>query len=126
MQKKIFTSVGILGLSLILLLLGLQNLSATEERSFDTNRARLLGHMLQQQLNRHHYSDKKLDDQLSSSAYELYLKQLDGQKRFLLQSDIKALDKYKKLIDDAVRSGRLELPERGRKLLNRRIDQVRQ
>lgn len=125
MQKKHFLMARILVITLVLLLAGLHNLSAAE-RSFDTNRARLLGHMLQQQLKRHHYSDKKLDDILSASAYDLYLKQLDGQKRFLLQSDIEALAKYDAYIDDAIRSGRLELPQLGRKLLNQRIEQVKE
>lgn len=124
MQKKMSWTVRIIGLLLVLLLAGLQSLSANE-RSFDTNRARLLGHMLQQQLKRHHYSNKKLDDSLSGSAYELYIKQLDGQKRFLLKSDNQALAKFDQYIDDAIRSGRLELPELGRKLLNRRINQVK-
>ena len=95
------------------------------EQSFDSNRARLLGHMIQQQLSRHHYSDKELDDQFSKSAYELYLKQLDGQKRFLLQSDIKLLSASELLIDDAIRAGRLDLSQQGQQLLGRRIEQVK-
>lgn len=108
----------------LLLLAGVTQVCA--ERSFDSNRARLLGHMIEQQLNRHHYSDKKLDDQLSKSAYGLYLKQLDGQKRFLLQADIKALSASELLIDEAIRSGRLELPQQGQKLLDQRIVQIKQ
>jgi carboxyl-terminal processing protease len=108
---------------LLLLLAGVTQ--ASVEHSFDSNRARLLGHMIQQQLNRHHYSDKKLDNQLSKSAYELYLKQLDGQKRFLLQADIKALSASELLIDEAIRGGRLELPQQGQQLLDRRIEQVK-
>ncbi len=110
----------------VVLLFGLVGLAqATTERGFDTNRARLLGHMLQQQLGRHHYSNKALDDQLSAAAYDLYLKQLDGQKRFLLKSDVEQLSVYKNHIDEAIRSGRLGLPQLGRKLLNRRIEQVK-
>ncbi len=108
---------------LLVLLAGATPVSA--ERSFDSNRARLLGHMIQQQLNRHHYSDKELDDQFSKSAYELYLKQLDGKKRFLLQSDIESLSPSELLIDDAIRAGRLELPQQGQQLLDRRIEQVK-
>ena len=50
---------------------------------FDTNRARLLGHMLQQQLSGKHYSQKPTDDALSQAAFDLYLKQLDFRKQFL-------------------------------------------
>ncbi len=117
LKSRIFIAV------LLLILAGATQVSA--ERSFDSNRARLLGHMIQQQLNRHHYSDKKFDDELSASAYELYLKQLDGQKRFLLQADIKAMSTSELLIDDAIRSGRLDLPQQGEQLLNNRIEQVK-
>ena len=92
--------------------------------SFDANRARLLGHMLQQQLTGKHYSHKPTDDTLSQAAFELYLKQLDSQKRFLLQEDIDKLSTYSSLIDDAIQRGRLELPISGREIINQRIKQV--
>ena len=91
---------------------------------FDSNRARLLGHMLQQQLSSKHYSQKPMDDALSEAAFDLYLKQLDFQKRFLLQKDVAELTEYRDQIDDAIRRGRLELPVKGRDLLNQRINQV--
>jgi len=81
---------------------------------FDTNRARLLGHMLQQQLSGKHYSQKPTDDALSSAAFDLYLKQLDFQKRFLLQEDVTKLELFRNQIDDSIRRGRLELPLLGR------------
>jgi len=121
---KAFLNTRTLIAALLLLLTGAAQVLANP--GFDNNRARLLGHMIQQQLNRHHYSDKELDDQLSKSAYGLYLKQLDGQKRFLLQADIKALSVSELLIDDAIRGGRLDLPILGRKLLDQRIEQVKE
>ncbi|WP_020678345.1 carboxy terminal-processing peptidase [Geopsychrobacter electrodiphilus] len=124
MQRfKIQTRIRNLMLASLLLLLGTTQVFAAP--SFDTNRARLLGHMIEQELSRHHYSDKALDDNLSKAAYDLYLKQLDGQKRFLLKDDIKELSAYKLLIDDALRTGRLDLPELGERLLDRRITQVK-
>ena len=95
-----------------------------EVKPFDANRARLLGHMLQQQLSGKHYSQKPTDDALSLAAFDLYLKQLDFQKRFLWQEDISQLSEFKNQIDDAIRRGRLELPLTGRDILNRRITQV--
>ncbi len=120
---KIFSKCSIF-ITFLLVLAGAS--VATAEQSFDSNRARLLGHMIQQQLNRHHYSNKELDDRLSSSAYELYLKQLDGQKRFLLKSDVKELDASKLVIDDAIRGGRLNLPQQGQKILDKRINQIKE
>ncbi len=106
----------------ILLLLPLCSWATVD--SFDTNRARLLGHMVQQQLSSNHYSQKKTDDALSQAAFELYLKQLDFQKRFLLLEDVAQLKVYQDQIDDSIRRGRLDLPKIGRNLLNLRIEQV--
>ncbi len=97
-----------------------------EVAPFDTNRARLLGHMLQQQLSGKHYSQKPTDDALSHAAFDLYLKQLDFQKRFLLKEDVTKLKFFRSQIDDAIRRGRLELPLAGREILNQRIAQVQE
>ena len=93
--------------------------------NFDTNRARLLGHMLHQQLSSNHYSHKDTDDALSRAAFDLYLKQLDFQKRFLLLEDVAQLKVYEEQIDDSIRRGRLDLSNIGRNLLNLRIEQVK-
>ncbi len=111
---------------ILVLLLALLPVSSwgKEAKPFDTNRARLLGHMLQQQLSGKHYSQKPTDDTLSNAAFTLYLKQLDFQKRFLLQEDVTKLELFRNQIDDAIRRGRLELPLLGKELLDRRIAQV--
>lgn len=111
---------------ILVLLLTLLPASAwcKEADPFDTNRARLLGHMLQQQLSGKHYSQKPTDDVLSHAAFDLYLKQLDFQKQFLWQEDITKLKEYRSDIDDAIRRGRLNLPLAGRDILNNRIAQV--
>ncbi len=98
---------------------------AQEPDSFDSNRARLLGHMLQQQLSYKHYSKKPTDDKLSEAAFDLYLKQLDFQKRFLIKADIDKLESFRDSIDDSIRRGRLDLPLEGREMLNLRVTEVR-
>ncbi len=118
-----FRFFGRLVLISLLLTMPFQALSK-ETDPFDINRARLIGHMLQQQLGSKHYTQKSADDALSEAAYDLYLKQLDFQKRFLLQEDVDALHQYYDQIDDAIRRGRVELPLLGRELLDKRIEQV--
>ncbi|PLY01976.1 MAG: tail-specific protease [Desulfuromonas sp.] len=113
----------LLVLVLLLLLIPFSAL-ALEAESFDTNRARLLGHILHQQLSSKHYSQFATDDTLSHKAFDLYLEQLDSQKRFLLQEDVDTLRKYRSEIDDAIRRGRLDLPLTGREILDRRIAEV--
>jgi carboxyl-terminal processing protease len=112
----------------ILILLVLLPIVACAEEisdSFDSNRARLLGHMLQQQLSYKHYTQKPSDDDLSRAAFDLYLEQLDSQKRFLLQSDVDKLVAFRDSIDDSISRGRLDLPLTGRELLVQRISEVR-
>lgn len=96
------------------------------EQLTDDQRKRniLIGHMLSKQLPSLHYSDKKLDNQLAKAAFGLYLKQLDYQKRFLLQSDVEAFESFAEFIDDNLKNGRILLPETGYAILNERIDQV--
>lgn len=119
LQRKIIAKLFLL---FLLLLLPLCSWAYVE--NFDLNRARLLGHMIQQQLSSNHYSQKSTDDALSLAAFDLYLKQLDFQKRFLLLEDVAQLKVYQDQIDDSIRRGRLDLPKIGRNLLNLRIEQV--
>ncbi|WP_457573152.1 carboxy terminal-processing peptidase [Desulfolithobacter sp.] len=91
---------------------------------FDAGRNRLIAYMLSQQLPAQHFSHKSLDDSLSRNAYDLYLRQLDPRKRFLLKTDVEQLDAFADHIDDELRRGRMVLPDAGMQLLNERIRQV--
>lgn len=51
-------------------------------------------------LNQSHYSPVKLDDAFSEKAFDIYLRNIDYSKKFLLQTDVDALSKYRKSIDD--------------------------
>ncbi len=55
-------------------------------------------------LNQNHYSPVKLDDTFSEKVYDLYLKRIDGSKKFLLQSDVEELSKHRKNIDDQLKA----------------------
>lgn len=71
-----------------------------------------------------HFSDKQMDDQLSKDAFSLYIKQLDFQKRFLLQKDVEQLSAFSSHIDDNLKRGTISLPDAGFAILNERIGQV--
>lgn len=92
----------------------------------DYNRARLLGYVLLQYLKANNFSQKKLDDALSRDAFGLYLKQLDGQKRFLLRDDVEKLRTYADRIDDELITGKIELPEVSVAIVDRRTAAVRE
>ncbi len=91
---------------------------------FDAARNRLIAYMLSHQLPAQHYSHVPFDDELSKKAFELYLRQLDPRKRFLLQSDVKELEAFSTHIDDELRRGRMVLPDAGMQILDERIRQV--
>ncbi len=95
-----------------------------ETGNFDEKRNKLIGYMLYKQLPSIHFSDKRVDDSLSQAAFDLYLKQLDFQKRFLLQEDVDKLKKFALMIDDNLKDGEIQLPKIGYDLLVKRIAEV--
>ena len=90
----------------------------------DQKRNKLIGYMLHKQLPSIHFSEKEVDDSLALAAFDLYLKQLDFQKRFLLRSDVDQLESFSELIDDNLGRGTIVLPATGYDILTERISQV--
>lgn len=83
-------------------------LLAAPPQEFDQSRVRLLTYVLRQQIG-HHFSAKPIDDNLSVAAFQLYLKQLDFQKRFLLDSEVRQIRAFEKRIDDEILTGKIQL-----------------
>lgn len=72
-------------------------------------------------LNNAHYSPLKVDDAFSEKVYDLYVKRLDYSKKFLLQSDIDELARYRKEIDDQIQAQNHIMYTRSVELINKRI-----
>ncbi|HKJ65563.1 MAG TPA: tail-specific protease, partial [Desulfopila sp.] len=72
---------------------------ALDKVEIDEERNDLIGYMLYKQLPSIHFSDKEVNDSLAQAAFDLYLQQLDYQKRFLLQEDVERLRQYALKID---------------------------
>ncbi len=106
------------------LLLPLENGYAESAQDIDQKRNKLIGYMLSKQLPSLHFSDKKVNDELALAAFDLYLKQLDFQKRFLLSSDVAQLQSFAPVIDDNLARGTILLPATGYDILNERVNQV--
>ena len=85
---------------------------ALTDQQFDENRARLLSFVLKRQL-QYHFSGKKVNDQLSQDAFQLFIDQLDSQKRLLLKGEVEQLNIYRDKIDDEFLSGRIQLAPAG-------------
>ena len=109
-----------------LLLLGQDVISQTETngQEIDQKRNKLIGYMLSKQLPSLHFSDKQVDDELAAAAFDLYLKQLDFQKRFLLAPDAAYLQSFADQIDNNLARGTIVLPDTGYEILTKRIGQV--
>src|SRR5450830_1174768 len=61
-------------------------------------------------LTRGHYKAIPLDDALSSKIFDQYLKSLDPEKLYFLQTDIDRLGVDRILLDDAIRNEDLSVP----------------
>ena len=53
-------------------------------------------------LEKYHYRNKPLDDDLSGRILDTYLDSLDGNRSFFLDRDIKDFERYRYLLDDAL------------------------
>ena len=67
-------------------------------------------HLSAELLTRYHYKHIPLDDKLSSKIFDNYLKSLDGEKLFFLQSDIDQFAKARAKLDDAILKEDLSIP----------------
>lgn len=123
-MKMFFRSVLITITFLLFLQPGLHSSHARENGQPDPKRNKLIGYMISRQLPVMHFSDKLMDDQLSEAAFSLYIKQLDYQKRFLLEKDVEQLNAFSPHIDDNLKRGTISLPDAGYAILNERIGQV--
>lgn len=87
-------------------------------------REMVLGNILKGALENMHLSNKQIDDGLSQDAFKVYLERLDYGKQFLLQSDVKALEKFKRQFDDMLIDGNLVILDQSSELMNKRIGQI--
>ncbi len=120
-QRKLYTLL----LLFPLLFVGQNGMAGDSvQQPFDKKRNLILGHILGEQLPRIHYSAAPMNDERSEKIFTLYLKQLDYQKRFLLQSDVDQLGAFARDIDDELLRECIILPDAGADILGARIDEV--
>ena len=66
----------------------------------DPNKEKLLIEVVKYVVEKGHYNSIEIDDDISEKIFDSYIEQLDAQKRFFLQSDIRQFEKYKHKLDD--------------------------
>jgi len=74
-----------------------------EDKFSDPNKEKLLIEVVKYVVEKGHYSTLDINDDISEKIYNTYLEQLDAQKRFFLQSDIRQFEKYKLKLDDQLK-----------------------
>ena len=77
--------------------------SFSEEKFSDPNKEKLLIEVVKYVVEKGHYSTLDINDDISEKIYNTYLEQIDAQKRFFLQSDIRQFEKYKFKLDDQLK-----------------------
>ena len=66
----------------------------------DPNKDKLLIELLKYVLEKGHYQSKDINDELSEKVFDTYLKSIDPQKKYFLQSDYREFKKFSKSLDD--------------------------
>jgi carboxyl-terminal processing protease len=116
--------IGCLALFFCLILVSVPASSQDETSQFEEERGRVLSFIIRQHLSRHHFSRKSFDDDFSAAAFEIFLEQMDSQKRFLTTESVARLADFENLIDDEMVLGQIDLPETAFHLMELRVAKV--
>lgn len=77
-------------------------------------------------IDRFHYRDVRLDDELSDEIFDRYLDALDGNRSYLLESDLEEFSRYRFALDDAIMktdlSAAFEIFKRVRERVTERVE----
>lgn len=71
----------------------------------EKNKEQVLLEIVEHVLERAHFSPIEMDDAFSKKVFKSYLKNIDGQKRYFLQSDFDEFKKYETRLDDDLKNG---------------------
>ncbi len=86
---------------------------------------KMLIQLINQGLKVNHFKDLKVNDQFSKKAFDLYLKRMDPNKRFLTQKDVANLEQYKTRIDEQIQTTSLSFFDLSYDMIEQRVDEVR-
>jgi carboxyl-terminal processing protease len=67
-----------------------------------------IGELVTEFVQKSHYEHSSVNDELSADVLERYIESLDGNRMYLLQSDVDAFQKYRHQLDDMVRSAPMD------------------
>ena len=104
--------------------LAFSQMPSTQVFAQEMTKEQLLTNMIGSNIQYQHYAPKEVNDVYSEQAYNTYLKRLDNTKRYFLQSDVDALAKFKKLLDDQMQTGEFLFFDQAIKTFDKRFVQV--
>lgn len=106
---------------ILILSLIVSQISIVYSQEQSVSKDRLVGSILKNALETYHYTKKKIDDSVSEHAFDEFLKKVDYGKQFLLNKDVKELEKFRFEIDDQVVSGNHEIIKKAQFTLKKNI-----
>jgi len=77
------------------------------------------------EVTKEHYSRAEMDEKFSEKAFNLFIKSIDYNKRFLLSSDVKYLNKYKERMAYDFKNGNTEIVNVVRNILYERLEDIK-
>ena len=99
--------------------------SFSNKKFSDPNKEKLLIEVVKYVVEKGHYNSIEIDDDISEKIFDSYIEQLDAQKRFFLQSDIRQFEKYKYKLDDQLKDYDLTFFDLVFQTSRERIDEVK-
>lgn len=89
-------------------ILSVQPAAATAEDLAPEPRHEKIGQLVTEFVQKSHYSHAAIDDDLSAKVLDRYIESLDGNRMYLLASDVAAFEAYRRRLDDMVRADPLD------------------
>jgi len=84
------------------------NQSSLPQPLFPEQRHEIIAGLVAQFIQKSHYDNVTIDDELSSTVLDFYIENLDRNRMYLLASDIEYFERYRYELDDMVRSKPLD------------------
>jgi len=87
----------------------------------DVSKDQLIQQSMLQGLSEVHYHPQEINDDFSNRIYDLYMKRLDYNKKFLLKEDVSKLEKYRNQIGDEIRANTFDFFNLSYDIITQRI-----
>lgn len=88
------------------------------------DKQKILSQIIVKSLEDYHFNPQRLDEGFSKRVYDLFLKNLDYNRSFLLKSDLEELKHYQLEIGGEIKTGSTDFFDTASAILNKRIEEV--